>query len=76
VKEGTTLRECLNFVDNMIENTCKIKRVSADQLRILYKSESLNSCIVAVNGQTQSEMLDYKLQNGDYIALIYGYCGG
>jgi len=29
VKEGTTLRECLNFLDNIIENTCKIKGVSA-----------------------------------------------
>jgi len=76
VNEGTTLRECMIYVDTLIENTCKKKDVSADQLRILNKNGSLNSCIVAVNGQTPSEMLDYKLQNNDSISLIYGYCGG
>jgi methionine aminopeptidase len=76
VNKGTTLRECLNSVDNMIEETSKIKGVAANQLGILNISGSLNSCIVAVNGQTPSEILDYKLQNGDCISLIYGYCGG
>ena len=76
VNEGTTLRECLISVDTMIEDTCKINGVVADQLRILNKNGSLNSCIVAVNGQTPPEMLDYKLNDGDCIALIYGYCGG
>lgn len=35
VKEGTTLREYLISVDTMIEDTCKLIEVAADQLRIL-----------------------------------------
>ena len=38
--------------DTVIEDACKTKGITSDPLRMLPKSERLNSNIVAVNGQT------------------------
>lgn len=76
VQDGTILLDFLKSVDILIENACSKKERNAGSLKVLSSSTSLNSCIVSVNGEPPSGLLEHILKDGDTVSLLYGYCGG
>lgn len=76
VPEHTTLLAFLRFVDTLIEEACASKGLDAGKIRTLSSNGNLNSCIATVNDEAPPDLLEHRLQEGDTVSLLYGYCGG
>ncbi|MFQ6073223.1 MAG: MoaD/ThiS family protein [Methanosarcinales archaeon] len=76
VKENTTLGEFIKIVDSQILSKGIEKNIKVKDLTILRENGTLNSCVVMVNGQSPEGKLEYLLQDGDCIDLMYSFCGG
>ncbi|MCL7415391.1 MAG: hypothetical protein M8349_04945 [ANME-2 cluster archaeon] len=76
VENGTTLLHLLKSVDRSIEDACSSVGENPRPFKLLNEKGELNGCIVVINGETPSGLLNYGLRDGDTISLLYGYCGG
>ncbi|MFU8766247.1 MAG: MoaD/ThiS family protein [Candidatus Methanoperedens sp.] len=74
VAENTTLGELLAQIDARVIEAGKEKNIDASGLCML-RNEGLG-CIVAVNKKPPEDLLKYKLQDGDEIDVVFGFCGG
>ncbi|KCZ73041.1 ThiS family protein [Candidatus Methanoperedens nitroreducens] len=74
VAENTTLGELLAQIDARIIEIGEKKNIDVSGLYML-RNEELG-CIVAINKKPPENLLKYKLQNGDEIDIVFGFCGG
>lgn len=73
--DATMLGEFLVMVDRQIAEICKERSVPDSALKILNGSE-LNGCMLMVNGKSPKNIMADRLNDGDVIDLVYGFCGG
>lgn len=74
VAENTMLGELLAQIDARVIETGKEKNIDVSGLCMLRDREL--GCIVAVNKKPPEDLLKYKLQDGDEIDIVFGFCGG
>ena|SRR5665648_114654 len=73
--DGRTLGEFLAIVDKQIVKVCKQHSIPDDKLKILNGTE-LNGCMLMVNRKAPENIMTDRLNDGDIIDLVYGFCGG
>ncbi len=74
VAENITLGELLAQIDARIIEIGEEKNIDVSGICML-RNEKLG-CIVKINKKPHENLLKYKLQNGDEIDIVSGFCGG
>ena len=80
-KEIFDIPECIRLVDLLeIIDSKIIEEGETKDVDTVYKTTlsdgQLNGCVVFVNGSAPDKKLDQKLNDGDNIEFVYGFCGG
>ena len=43
---------------------------------IFLKNDDTSTCMIQVNGKNPAGLLDYVLQDGNRVEVVFGFCGG
>lgn len=75
IADGAILGELLRIIDARIIEAGKKKGIETTYKTTL-ANDSLNACVVFINGQAPKNLLEHLLHDGDTIEFVYGFCGG
>ncbi|MBW6470481.1 MAG: MoaD/ThiS family protein [Methanosarcinaceae archaeon] len=75
LKEGTTLGTLFDILDKKIVVAASEQGIEPDGITFL-KNDGTCACMLQVNGNNAAGLLDYVLQDGDRVEVVFGFCGG
>lgn len=75
LEDGTTLCTFFNMLDEKIVAAASEQGIEPDGTLFL-KNNGTCACMVQVNGKNPPGLLNYVLQNGDQLEVMFGFCGG
>ena len=75
LEEGTTLGTLFDMLDERIVVAASEQGIEPDGITFL-KNDGTCACMLQVNGKNPAGLLDYVLQNGDRVEVVFGFCGG
>ncbi len=75
LEEGTTLGTFFSMLDDRIRSAASEQGIESDGITFL-KNDGTCACMVQVNGKNAPGLLDYVLQDGDRVEVVFGFCGG
>ena len=75
LEEGTTLGTFFGMLDARIVAAASEQGIEPDGITFL-KNDGTCACMLQVNGMNPVGLLDYVLQDGDRVEVVFGFCGG
>ena len=75
LEEGTTLDTLFGMLDEGIRSAASEQGIEPDGITFL-KNDGTCACMLQVNGKNPVGLLDYVLQDGDRVEVVFGFCGG
>lgn len=75
ISDGAKLGELLRIIDERIIQAGKKKGIETTYKTTLV-NDSLNACVVFINGSAPKNLLEQLLHDRDTIEFVYGFCGG
>ena len=75
LEEGTTLGTLFDMLDERIVVAASEQGIEPDGITFL-KNDGTCACMLQVNGKNAPGLLDYVLQDGDRVEVVFGFCGG
>ncbi len=75
LEEGTTLGTFFGMLDERIVAVASEQGIEPDGITFL-KNDGTCACMLQVNGKNAVGLLDYVLQDGDRVEVVFGFCGG
>ena len=75
LEEGTTLGTFFSMLDDRIRSAASEQGIEPDGITFL-KDDGTCACMLQVNGMNPAGLLDYMLQDGGRVEVVFGFCGG
>ena len=75
LEESMTLGTFFNMLDEKIIAAASEQGTEPDGITFL-KNDGTCGCMLQVNGKNPTGLLDYVLQDGDRVEVVFGFCGG